>query len=151
MLRYETLLLIRTEVTDNDVSMIEKQLDKLVSETQGKLNSFDKWGKYRLAFPVKKNTHGVFILARYDIPETTATNVLLEFDRFVKIKCNETVLRHVNIRLAENAPTTYNKPDPIDMSRSGSLDSFFKDNKIENLLHSVDTAKDGDYNLDDEA
>lgn len=158
MLRYETLLLARTEMSDDESSMLERQLDKIVSDVQGKLDSFDKWGKYRLAYPVKKNGHGVYILARYQLPEQHATQALQEFDMFLKLKCNELVLRHANVRLKANAPTSYAKPDPIDMSRGGSLDAFFKENKFENLLSSVDMAHErslghnnnDDKNLEDE-
>jgi hypothetical protein len=60
---------------------------------------------------------------------------------FMKIKCNELVMRHVNVRIKPDAPSTYIKPEPIDISRSGSVDTFFKENKFENLLSSVDMAQ----------
>ncbi len=139
--RYETLLLARTETTEDDMSMIERQFDKVISDAKGKLSSFDKWGKFRLSFPVNKNTHGVYVLARYEVPAVGTADILQELDRFLKIKCNEIVMRHVTIKLKENAPATYQRPETIDMSRQGSLDTFLKDNKIENLLSSVDPVK----------
>jgi ribosomal protein S6 len=143
MVRYETLFLTRTELTDDESSMIERQLDKLVTDAEGTFDTFDKWGKYKLAFPVKKHTHGIYILSRYQLPSQSAAKVLEEFSQFLKIKCNEIVMRHVTIKIKPNAATTYNKPDPIDMSRGSGLDTFFKDNKIESLLSSVDSAKGG--------
>lgn len=154
MIRYETLLLARTEITNEETSMIESQLDRLVSDAKGKLNLFDKWGKYRLAYPVNKSTNGVYMLARYEIPYEQTKNIIQEFDRFLKIKCNEVIMRHVNIRLDKDAPTTYIKPDPIEVSRRGSFDSFFKENKIENLLNSVESSADrksgSEVDFDDE-
>lgn len=138
MLRYETLFLTRTELSEDDASTLEKQLDKIVSEAQGKLDSFDKWGKYKLAYPVKKQGNGMYILARYQAPTAYVAKLLHELDQFLKLKCSETVLRHVNIRLRKNAPATYIKPDSVDLVRTGSLDTFFKDNKIENLLNTVE-------------
>lgn len=144
MLRYETLMLARTEITDNDLSMLEKEFDKHVTTAKGKLTSFDKWGKYRLAYPIKKNTYGVYILVRYELPETEISSVLTELDRFFKIKCNDIVIRNVTISLKANAPTTYARPEAIE-GRSGSLDTFLKENKIDNLLSSVEaSAHDND-------
>jgi len=143
MLRYETLLLAKTELTDDDASMIERQFDKIISEAQGKLDLFDRWGKYRLAYPVKKSTHGVFVLARYQLPTDKAATILQAIDDFLKLKCNELVMRHINVNLKANSSTSYIKPDPIDVSRSSSLDNFFKENKIESLLNSVDTNMHG--------
>src|ERR1700689_4401514 len=120
MLSYETLFLVRTEASADDISAIEKHLDTLLSAKLGKLTSFDKWGKYRLAYSIDKQSHGVYILARYQMPSKDAGTLLKELDTFVKIKCHETVMRHVNIRLKLNAPSSYIKPDPIDAPRSGS-------------------------------
>jgi|WetSurMetagenome_2_1015567.scaffolds.fasta_scaffold87429_3 small subunit ribosomal protein S6 len=153
MLRYETLLLARTEMSDDDITMIERQLDTIVSDAKGKLDLFDKWGKYKLAYPIKRDTHGIFILARYQVPAEQAAKALKEFDLFLKIKCSESVLRHANVRLQKDTPLTYLKPEPMDISRTGgSLDSFFKENKIENLLSSVDAAQpnNSNNNADDE-
>jgi small subunit ribosomal protein S6 len=152
MVRYETLLLARTELTDDDASMIERQFDKIISDAGGKLDTFDKWGKYKLAYPVKKDSHGVFILARYQLPETQTAKVLNEMDLFMKIKCNELIMRHVNVKINPDSPMSYIKPEPIDISRSGSIDTFLKENKFENLLSSVDMAQarmDHDSNGDD--
>ncbi len=144
MLRYETLLLGKTEMTEDDIAMLERSFDKMISDAKGKLSSFDKWGKYRLAFQVDKNTHGVYILIRYEIPLNSASTTIKQLDEFLKIKCDELVLRHVNKRLKENAPATYVKPEPLDVVRTGSVDAFIKDNKIDSLLNSVDAANDDD-------
>ena len=139
MQRYETLLLARTEATEDDLGMVEKYFDQLLSDSQGTLDSFDRWGKYRLAYPVKKDTHGVYILVRYQIPESRISKMLVEIDRFMKIKCSNFIMRYVNIRLDPNASSTYIKPEPMDITRpGGSLDTLLKDNKIESLLSSVD-------------
>lgn len=144
MLRYETLLLTPTEITDGDLSMIEKYFDQLVTDANGKFESFDKWGKYRLAYPVEKHNHGIYILVRYQLPAEVVNRIVTEMDRFLKIKCHEIILRHVNIRLRANAQVAYQKPEPMDVARTGSLDTFLKENKIETLLHSVDAANNHD-------
>ena len=141
MQRYETLLLARIEATEDDLSMVEKHFDQLLSDAQGTLDSFDRWGKYRLAYPIKKDNHGVYILVRYQIPENRISNMLVEIDRFMKIKCNNIIMRYVNIKLDPHASSTYIKPEPMDIARAGSLDTLLKDNKIESLLSSVDSAR----------
>ncbi len=152
MQRYETLLLVKTEISEDDLSMIERQIDQMVSSAEGVMETFDKWGKYRLAFPVRKNTHGIYILTRFKLPAMQASRILKEIDQFIKIKCNELVMRHVTAALRSDAPTSYAKPDPIDVSRGSSFDSYLKEGgKIDNLLSSVDTAKAGRMNDMDES
>ena len=137
MQRYETLLLAGTEITNDELSSLEALFDKKLGAVEGKLSLFDKWGKYRLAYPVNKNGYGIYIFLRYELPKT-ATNVLKELDKDLQIKFNEVVLRHVTIKLDKNAPSTYHKPEAVDSAPSGSIDTFIKENKIENLLQSVD-------------
>src|SRR5690242_20300398 len=110
---YETLMLARSEITNDELSMLEKQFDKYLTDAKGKVTAFDKWGKYRLAYQVGKNDYGVYVLARYQVPGEKITNMLEELNTFLKIKCNEIVLRHVTKKLA-TASTSYNKPDAID-------------------------------------
>jgi len=142
MLRYETLILARPEITQDELTLLERQIDKLVSTApQGKLSSFDRWGKYRLCFPVAKNEYGIYILARYEVDASKTTGTMFkELDTFLKIKCNDFIMRHVHIKLGKNAPAHYQKPDALDASRSANIDTFLKENKVENLLSSVDAA-----------
>ena len=58
MLRYETLLLTIPEITLDESSAIEAQLQKIVREHKGTLLSFERWGKMLLAYPVKKMIMG---------------------------------------------------------------------------------------------
>ena len=138
--QYETLLLTRTETTDDELATIESYFEKAAKDGKGSLVSFDKWGKYQLAYPVKKNSYGVYALARYELPkeDVKATHAVIE--SFLKIKCTEVVLRHVTVALKEGSEGAYQKPEPIDTSAVGNLDGI-KEGKIEQLLDSVDSSK----------
>jgi ribosomal protein S6 len=134
MLRYETLILLPTQVTADEFSMIEKFFEKVMSDAQGKLVAFDKWGKYRLSYPVRKNEYGVYLLVRYDIPEHHSMQISEKVSDFLKIKCNEVVMRYVTVRLKKDAPSIYKKPDAIDAGKPADLDTFLKENKMETFL-----------------
>lgn len=140
MLRYETLVLARTEITNDELSMLEKFFDKHVGNAKGTVDVFDKWGKLRLAYPVGKYDYGMYVLARFQLPKDNVGAIIKEIDAFLKFKCNEFVLRHVTVSVAKNAPTTYERPDSVDVGRSGNLDSFLKENKVENLLKTVENS-----------
>ena len=134
MLRYETLILSPTQITADELSMIEKFFEKLMNEAQGKFVAFDKWGKYRLSYPVRNNEYGVYVLARYDMPETQAMQISAKVSEFLKIKCHEIVMRYVTVRLKKDAPSIYKKPDSIDAGKTADLDTFIKENKMETFL-----------------
>ena len=141
MLRYETLILAPTEVTADELSMIESNFENLMSKSSGKVIAFDKWGKYRLSYPIKKNDYGIYILVRYEMPQEKTAAAFKELASFFKIKCHEIVMRHVTLKLDKSAPSLYKRPEPIDSNRTGNLDEFLKENKIESFLSSVDTSQ----------
>lgn len=145
MSRYETLFLASTEITDDEIASIEHYLDKQLATVKGKLTVFDKWGKYRLAYPVNKSDYGVYILARYEIGDSSGiTNFVKELDSFVKIKCDEFIMRYTSVKLSQNAPAAYIKPDPIDAGRTTNVDKFVKEHKMEGILESDFETGDGD-------
>lgn len=143
MLRYETLILTRPELTEDEATQIERYFDNHLTGDHGHVAAFDKWGKLRLAYPIKGNDYGAYILVRFEATESFITTFVKELDTFFKIKCNDFVLRYVTIKLKKNAPTTYLKPEAMDSTRSTSVESFLKDNKMEGLLSSVDLEGNG--------
>lgn len=142
MLKYETLFLATSEITDDEISSVERQMDKLLAGFKGKLSIFDKWGKYRLAYPVNKSDYGVYILARYEFEDASGIkNFVGELDSFIKIKCNEFIMRYTTIKLSPRASSSYIKPDPIEISRSTNVDKFMRENKMEGILGSIENGE----------
>lgn len=126
MYYYETLLLLSSLATDDEVAAIEKTAKAELKAAKGSLGAFDKWGKYRLAYPVKKQEYGMYILVRYEIPEDS--DFYAKFEKYLRVRCTESVMRYVNVRLTETAyRAPYLKPEPIDAN--AGTDGFAKDNK----------------------
>lgn len=132
---YETFMLVKTEITDDEVGNLERQLDKIVTEFGGKMVLFDKWGKYKLAFPVQKNLYGIYILVRYQVPEKVLKAFFKELDSLFRIKYNELVMRHVTTALKGQVSSVYKRPEAIGShGGTSNLDSFIKENKMKGLI-----------------
>lgn len=144
MLRYETLILAHPEITEDEVTQLERYFNAHLSDLKGQVDTFDQWGKMRLSFPVKKNDYGSYILVRFQSAPEFTSSFMKELDTFFRIKCNDFVLRHVTVKLDADAPATYLKPEAQDAVRSGSVESFLKDNKMDGLLSSVSTDESED-------
>jgi small subunit ribosomal protein S6 len=130
MIRYETLMLTRTEITNEELAMLEKSIEKIVNAADGVVKRFDKWGKYRLAYPIQKSDYGIYIYIRYDVPANKIAAMTKELAQFFRIACSEIVMRHVNVRLDHDAPENYKKPESIETAGTGSVDFFLKQHKI---------------------
>ncbi len=135
MIRYETLMLTRPELTNEELAMLEKNIERIVTTATGVVKKFDKWGKHRLAYSVEKNDYGIYILVRYDVPSHQVAAMVKELAQFFRIACSEIVMRHVNVRLADDAPDQYKKPESVEMLGTGSVDAFLKQHKIDSMIN----------------
>jgi small subunit ribosomal protein S6 len=62
---YETIYILRPDV-DSDVA--EKVIDRakdVIKRLDGTLTKLDNWGKRKLAYPIQKNTRGIFVYLKY--------------------------------------------------------------------------------------
>jgi small subunit ribosomal protein S6 len=127
-------MLARTEITDDELRALERQFDKIVADQEGRITLFDRWGKYKLSYPVQKNLYGIYILARYQVSGDVVAKLFEEVDTLFKIKYNELVMRHVTVRLEEGVSSMYKYPEAIGSRGTSDLGSFIKENKMEGLI-----------------
>jgi small subunit ribosomal protein S6 len=124
---YETLMLVSSHTTDDEIAGLEKALKSELKSAKGTFSSFDKWGKYRLAYPVRKQEYGMYVLARYQVESTSP--FFKSFEHHLRVKCNEFVMRHVNVHLDDDKfKADYIKPEPLDTQ--ANVDNFVKNNKM---------------------
>jgi len=143
MVRYETLVLTVPEITGDETKQVEKELTQLVEKNKGSFISFDRWGKYRLAYPVKKNEYGVYFLARFET--ATSSDLPKEVANLCKVKLNNIVMRDMTSRLADDASLAYQRPPSLeDTPTTRDVRTFLRENKMEGLLSTVDGNKKAD-------
>lgn len=133
MMRYETLFLAVPEITNDEAASIEKEFDKMVRVSQGGLISFERWGKYRLAYPVAGNEYGVYFLARFECEPGYHQSVLDDIKQFFIISQSTIVKRYVTTRLDSKASLAYQRPESLEDSPR-DVDDFLRKNKMEGLL-----------------
>ena len=65
MRRYETVFIANSELTDEDRQSLIEKMQGLLPEDQAMLVKLDEWGNKRLAYEVKKQTRGYYVLMDY--------------------------------------------------------------------------------------
>lgn len=136
--KYELLILAAPEITQDETKDLEKQLEALIKERKGSSSSFERWGKYRLAYPVRKNEYGVYFLARFEVPETD--NLNKDIRSFLRIKFDTAVMRNLLTALPAQAPFEYHRPRSLEEA-APSESSLLKTKKIEGLISAVDVTR----------
>ena len=135
--RYELLLLTVPEITSDESKNLEKQLNKLVQDYKGSIISFERWGKYRLVYPVKKNDYGIYYLFRFEIPRET--ELIQDVKTLFNVKLNNIVMRNMFTYLDEKASLAYQRPKSLEEVPTRDVETFLKENKMEGLLSAVDS------------
>ncbi len=92
---YETTFLIAPNLPEEEAEQLIEKMAGIVSEKKGKMINVDKWGKRRLAYPIKKFEDAVYVFFLYkgdvDIP--------MELER--NFKQTEAVIRYLTIKMEE--------------------------------------------------
>jgi small subunit ribosomal protein S6 len=131
--RYETLILATPEITNEESSNLESTLSKEIKKAKGSLITYDRWGKFRLAYPVRKNEYGVYFLIRYEIPSESKTAFFEELKSLFAIKFNTIAMRHVTVKLPATAGAVYKRPVSLEETPK-DIDVFLRENKMEGLM-----------------
>jgi ribosomal protein S6 len=140
--QYEALLLTVPEITGDEVKNLETQLDKIVKSGTGSTISFERWGKYRLAYEINKSEYGVFFLMRFEVPQGTQT--VNDIKTALKVKLNNVVMRDMISVLDPKQPLTYQRPRSLEEAPAREEAGFSRDNKMNGFFSSDDMDIDSD-------
>jgi len=90
---YELMLLINPEVVDERLEAVVDSVSRFVTGKGGELSNIERWGKKRLAYPIKHFAEGSYVLVRFKLKPAFTR----ELDTNLRI--TEEVLRHLLVKL----------------------------------------------------
>ena len=90
---YETVFIARQELSDAQVKDLTESYAKIITDGGGKIHKTENWGLRTLAYRIRKNRKGHYVLIESDTPPAA----LLEMERQMRI--NEDVLRFLTVRV----------------------------------------------------
>ena len=95
MAYYEHVFIARQDVSAPQVDGLTENFSKIIEEQGGKVTKKEYWGLRSLAYKIKKNRKGHYVLMNLD----AAADAVLEMER--QMRLNEDVLRYLTIRVDE--------------------------------------------------
>lgn len=93
MAYYEATFIVRQDVVATDVDALREELTKVLEDEGGKVIKHESWGLKTLAYKMKKNKKGHYVLLYVDAPAAA----IFEFQR--KLRLNEDVLRQLVVKV----------------------------------------------------
>lgn len=97
MNKYELLSIVSNQYTDDEVLKISEQVSSEITNAGGTVIKSQVIGKIRLAYPIKKQRHGTYVLNYFDA-EPSSVETLSR-----KLKLTDELLRHTIIMRPANA------------------------------------------------
>lgn len=92
--KYEVMFIAKP-LEDAEVDPIVELVSNLITKNGGNIEKVDRWGKRHLAYPVKKQADGYYVLINFE----AEPDVIKEIDRVIKI--HDTILKHLIVRVEE--------------------------------------------------
>jgi small subunit ribosomal protein S6 len=90
---YETVFIARQDISASQVETLTETFAALIAEGKGEVKKREYWGLRTLAFRIKKNRKGHYVLFNIDAPPAAVA----EMERNMRI--NEDVLRYLTVRV----------------------------------------------------
>lgn len=102
MRHYETGVIIAPNLSDEEIEQQIKQMEEVISSLGGHLGREERWGKRKLAYPIKKFTDGYYLFLHYE----SEADVPAELER--RFRQSDQVLRYMTVK-KETAPARRKK------------------------------------------
>jgi len=95
MRRYETICILRPNLTEEQISTLIDNTTNIIQSDNGQVIELDKWGMKKLSYPIKKESLGYYLYCDYaGSPEAVA-----EMER--KFRIDDSVLRYLTVKTSE--------------------------------------------------
>jgi small subunit ribosomal protein S6 len=96
MRNYEVVFIVRPDVTDEDVDKLISQMEGVVEGAGGKMEKTEKLGRRRLAYRVRRQREGHYVLFKLQGNGDTVK----EFER--RLKVTDAVIKFLTVRTDED-------------------------------------------------
>ncbi len=95
MANYESVLIARQDLGAAQVNTLVSDLSEVIKKEGGEVVKVDNWGLKNLAYRIKKNRKGHYVLLNIVAPSSAIT----EYERLIRL--NEDVIRYMTVKVDE--------------------------------------------------
>ena len=101
---YELVLIVKPEITDENLPATLEKINKFITDRSGTVTETNQWGRRKLAYPIKGAVEGNYVLTRLKAEPklVSALNA--------NLRLSEDILRHLLVSV--EAPRAKSAPKP---------------------------------------
>ncbi|MBO5038996.1 MAG: 30S ribosomal protein S6 [Alphaproteobacteria bacterium] len=97
MTKYESMLIARQDLGQTQVNDIVETLSEAIKREGGEVVNVDNWGLKNLAYRIKKNRKGYYVVLNISAP----ASAIFEYERLARL--NEDIIRFMTVKVDEFA------------------------------------------------
>ena len=95
MTKYESMLIARQDLGQSQVNDIMATLSDAIKKEGGEVVNVDNWGLKSLAYRIKKNRKGYYVVLNISAP----ASAIFEYERLARL--NEDIIRFMTVKVDE--------------------------------------------------
>lgn len=103
MRTYETIFIVRPELVGDEYAAVVEKFRGILADQGANMLKVDEWGTKKMAYPVKKQQRGTYVLMAYE----AGAKVIAEFER--RLRLDESVIKFQTVHLEKGLPA----PAPV--------------------------------------
>ncbi len=96
MKRYETLFIVQSELSSDDITATIDRYSKIITDMKGTVLKVERWGKRKLAYLIRKQSRGFYVLIDF----AGRREIVAEVERILKF--DDKVLKYMSVKLADS-------------------------------------------------
>lgn len=108
MANYESVLIARQDLGASQVSSIVEDLTNVIKKEGGEVVRVDNWGLKNLAYRIKKNRKGHYVVLNIAAP----ASAIAEYERLMRV--NEDIIRYMTVKVEEFSSANAEKESAVE-------------------------------------
>lgn len=104
---YENIVIFDAALTDEETDAAISKIKEIIAGNGGEVLKVDIWGRKKLAYEIKKQKKGLYVLLFYKTPSTT----LKKLEEFYKVF--DAILKFMIIKLGSKQISNLEKLEPV--------------------------------------
>jgi small subunit ribosomal protein S6 len=112
---YETIFLVKPELTDDNVDRLKERVRGIVSREGGKVIRFTVWGKKKTLYPVAKQPRAIYVHTHY----LGNSKMVAEVER--NLRNLDEVTRYLSVKIADEVDPE-SRPVLEDVKMAGDVE-----------------------------
>lgn len=117
---YESLFICPATIPTEEIESLVEKTKQVITQNGGVIITADKWGKRKLAYPIKKQREGFYLYLKFECPPP----LIKSLEHFFRI--NDTIIRHIIVRLSEKPGVT---PAAVPSETAGNSEEVKEDGR----------------------